>query len=333
MSERVRNVVVGITALAGLVVGLFLLMLFGYLPAWLEGGYEVHVRMTNASGLTPGSRVRLSGIDIGRVTSVSLLDETHRGVEAVALVREEFRIPQDVQVEAQSPLLGGNPSLALSVEHLSSQQMRQWLATDGTAVIHGEALSLVSQFAGELKTAIRQPTQHFEKLVEQFDQINQQWNRVGKNLNQLLEMRSINQVDAGTAQGNIATMVVRADRRLGELKLVMVGLDRWVNDKQLRDDMAATAANARRLTQTGNESLHRLEKRYMAVADDLTGVIEAVHAVVEQARSGHGTAGKFLFDPSLYDNLNDTVGRFQVSLDEFRLLIQKWKAEGLPVHF
>ena len=71
----------------------------------------------------------------------------------------------------------------------------------------------------------------------------------------------------------------------------------------------------------------------MAVADDLTSVIGAVHAVVEQARSGQGTAGKFLYDPSLYDNLNDTVGRFQASLDEFRLLIQKWKAEGLPVHF
>ena len=79
--------------------------------------------------------------------------------------------------------------------------------------------------------------------------------------------------------------------------------------------------------------MHQLAQRYAGVADDLVGVIGSARAVIDKARTGSGTIGKLFHDPSLYENLNDTVDRVQQSLDEFRLLVQKWKAEGMPVQF
>ncbi len=70
MEDRSRNIVVGITALAGLVGLAFLLMLFGRLPAFLESGYELRVELPSAGGLKQGSVARFSGIDVGRVVSV-----------------------------------------------------------------------------------------------------------------------------------------------------------------------------------------------------------------------------------------------------------------------
>ncbi len=333
MTERTRNIVVGVTTLTGLAGGLCLLLLFGYVPAWLERGYQVRVLLSNASGLTEGSRVRLSGIDIGRVTSVRLRDRAQQGVDVVTLIRRDVRIPQGVQVKAESPLLGGNPSLAFDVEHMSGKPGVKWLPADGTAVIQGESLTLVSQFAGELEAALREPTQQFEKLTQRFARLSHQWNVVGQNLNQMIETRSAQQVDSQEAVANLTTIIARADMRLQELRQVTEGLNRWVNDPQLQQDFVATVANARRLTQRAEGSLHRLEKRYVAVADDLAGLIGVTKMVVDKTRSGQGSVGKLLYDPALYDNFNDALQRLQKAIDESRLLVQKWKAEGLPVQF
>ena len=333
MTEQVRNMVVGVTALAGMGVGLFLLLLFGYAPSWLEGGYEIRVHLSNASGLTEGSRVRLSGIDIGRVTSVHLMDNAEGGVEVVAKIRHGVPVSRGVTVRAESPLLGGSPSLALSSEHLTAGQINQRLATDNTAVIQGESLTLASQFAGELEAAMQQPAQQFEKLVERFDVLGQQWTQVGQNVNRLIESRSVDQVASGEAAGNMTTVIARVDQRLDELQSVIQGLSQWVNDEQLHDDVAVAAANTRRLTQRADDSLHRLEQRYGVVADQLAGAIGAARAVVNNTRAGQGTLGRLFYDPSLYDNLNDATQRLQKALDQLNLLAQKWKAEGLPVQF
>lgn len=313
--------------------GLCLLLLFGYVPAWLEQGYEVRVRLSNASGLTEGSRVRLSGIDVGRVTSVTLRNSLEQDVEVVTLVRKDVRVPQGVRVSAESPLLGGNPSLAFDVKLITGQQVHKWLPADGTAVIQGESLTLVSQFAGELEAAIHEPAKQFEKLAQRFTDLSEQWTLVGKNLNQMLEMRSADQVDSQQTAANITTLIARADARFGELEAVIAGLDHWVNDTQLQDNVRTTADNARRLTQQAQESLLRLEKRYVAVADDLAGVIGSARVLTDRARTGQGSIGKLFNESNLYDNVNDSVQRMQKAIDEFRLLVQKWKAEGLPVQF
>ena len=52
-----------------------------------------------------------------------------------------------------------------------------------------------------------------------------------------------------------------------------------------------------------------------------------------KASDGKGAMGKLLNDPALYDNLNDTAERIGQTADELKLLIEKWKAEGLPVQF
>jgi hypothetical protein len=55
--------------------------------------------------------------------------------------------------------------------------------------------------------------------------------------------------------------------------------------------------------------------------------------LADKARKGDGTVGKLLNDPALYQNFNDAAERIQKAVDEMKLLIEKWKAEGVPVQF
>ena len=354
MKEQTRNTIVGLTAVVGIVGFLGLMLLFGYLPTWLERGYEVRVSLANASGLTDGSRVKLSGIDIGRVIRVDLQQPSRPGVVVTTLIREDVLVPRAVRVEAESPLLGGSPTLAFDVSKLTPEQTADLLPTDGTAEIEGEALTLVSQFAGELQAAITEPTQQFQQMVERFDKIgdsferlSEEWRQVGSNLNQLTDARGVEDVDSGQVTGNLTTVLARTDQRLAEIHGIIQGVDRWVNNPELSENVQAAVVNVRDLTERFKQSvdgadgliaesrlhLDRLTKRYIAVADDVSAAVGSLRQAIDKTHTTNGTIGKLLNDHTLYDNLNDSFKRLQKAMTEFQLLIQKWKEEGLPIQF
>ncbi len=347
MTDRIRHLAVGMTAIGGLGGIFFLLILFGSVPAWLESGYEVHVRLANASGLTPDSRVKLNGIDIGRVIGVRLDDPPRLNTVITALIREDVHVPLGVRVQAQSPLLGGNPTLAFKIERIAPGTEGKNLPIDGSAVIEGEALTMVSQFAGEMQAALSEPTAMLKRVTKDFQRLSEEWTLVGANINRLIEHRTAAQVDSGSAAANLSSVLARADQDLTELRKLIDGLNRWVGDTELWDEVHATVASVRQTSEKIGDgadqttvlidqtrlNLDRLTARYTAVADEAAGLITLLRPAIEKVRDGDGTVGKLLHDPALYNRLNDAAERLEQVLVEGRLLIQKWSAEGLGVQF
>lgn len=332
MDERRRNIVVGLTTVAGVIGLVALLMLFGYLPGFLERGYLIRVELPRAAGIHPDSRVRYSGIDIGSVESVRLQEPPETGVVVTARINPGVRIPRQARASVVSQLLGGGASLDFSlVEPLPPDA--QYLPTDNTAIVDGDIPDLASTLAQELRDALEEPVANLERVSTQFEQLSREWTQVGANVNRLLEARDPAAVDAGEMAGNVATIVARLDQRLAELRTVLAGVNAYVADEQLRDDIRQTAANAREITASVDQNLETLVEHYVAVADDLSQTLAMMRATVEQARQPDGTLGKLLADPQLYNNLNDAAQRLQQAIDEARLLVEKWKSEGLPVQF
>lgn len=346
MTERSRNISVGLTAMAGIVSTIGLMMLFGYVPLLAEKGYPVTIELPNASGLNPEGRVRLSGIDIGRISRVKLDDETGL-VHVICNIKEETRIPKAVYVRVFAPMFGGTAALDFDISKLTPEQRRDALPTDGSAMLKGHIPTMAGEFARELQAAISGPAEDLSKVSASFVELSETWAAVGKDIRLLVEQRKPEDVDAGKAVGNLATLLARADSRLAEMKSIMTQVESWVGDEQIRADVKATLTNARALTSNANEgvvemrqtlksaggNVDALAKRYIAVADDLSGAIAELRETIVQARKGEGTVGKLLNDPALYDNLNDTATRAAKAMEEFKLLIEKWKAEGLPVQF
>ena len=82
MDDRVLRLRVGVVVLAAALITAFLVARFGDLPLPGGGTYTIYVRFPRAPGVTQGSPVRMSGVQIGRVTSLELLQPT--GVRVVA---------------------------------------------------------------------------------------------------------------------------------------------------------------------------------------------------------------------------------------------------------
>ena len=65
---------VGVVFLATLLITGILLVLFGKLPSFVGRYYTIQIRFSDAAGVTKDTPVRKSGILIGRVTDVQLID-------------------------------------------------------------------------------------------------------------------------------------------------------------------------------------------------------------------------------------------------------------------
>ncbi len=346
MSEKTRNITVGLTALLAVAGLAFMMVLFGYVPGWLERGYDVRVKFDNSSGVTEGARVTLSGVDIGRVRKVELLAPPERGVMFTMRIND-VPLLEGVKVVVDKPFVGGIVSVAMETPDLAPGTEPKLLPTDGSAMITGSSSSLAGELASSLQGAMAEPLKKFDKLSTQFEALSSEWTQVGKNVNLLTEPRTLDDVKSKGKPANVSTMIALASQRLDELKAVLANIETWTGDEQLRADFKRTLANAAEaadklkagiskfegLADSSKENMDRLAKRYIAVADDLSAAIGSMKKTLDAAREGDGTLGKFVKDPSLYNNLNDAVTRMNQAMVEVKLLVEKWKKEGLPVQF
>ncbi|MBB6430528.1 MlaD family protein [Algisphaera agarilytica] len=319
MNERNRNIIVGLTTAVALIGLMFLLLVFGYVPSLMKGGYIVNIELDDALGLNPGSRVELSGIDIGAVETVDFKQPLGTGVTvAVRITEDDTLVPVSARAIIEKPLLGGSPTIRF-VTNSQNGTPKAFLKKDGSAVVPGSLGALAGIF-GELT-----------RVADSFDRLSAEWRNVGEKLNGLLDPQDLAAVEAGEAPGNVTTVIARVDKRLAEFREVLAGIDSLVNDPQLRDDVTATASNARQASEDIAGAMASLEKRYVALADDVSGMIEQVNKLVETANSEEGSFGKVMQDPALYNSLEDAAKRIGTAADELKLLIEKWKAEGVPV--
>lgn len=349
MNDRSRNIAVGLTAILG-VVGLgALLILFGYLPAMLDRGYPLLVTFPNASGLNVGSRVKLNGIDIGRVTNISILPTPAQGVLVESKIRGEFDLPINIEARIDDKLLGGTVSIGLAVptptKNEATTQTTQSLPRDGSKVLQGIASVPLTEMAKQIQLALHGPMQKFEKLATNVDKLADEWTIVGKNVNGLLRPLPPDQADSKNTPGNVSTLISRLDVRIKEMRTTLAGIDAWINDMEFKGDLKATIANSKeatasmkvsldkfnKLADTSRENVTQLAQRYVAVADDLSKVLDSTQKTIELAKSGKGTVGLLLNDPALYNNLNDAVVRVNSAMTEIKLLVEKWKEEGLQI--
>ncbi|QDU72212.1 MlaD family protein [Mucisphaera calidilacus] len=329
-----RNIAVGLTAAAGIGGLVALLMLFGYIPAFLDTGYAYQIQLKDSGGLYADSRVTYYGIDIGKVTSVEIRGDTGAGVIAEILIDRRLTTTAVAEVRATS-LLGGGAVIAFT-DTRDANAPATYLKDDGTAVITGRIASPVDGLTDTLSEAM----DTFDRVSHRLDTLMVTWNKVGENIENLTAQRDPADVDAGDATSNIASVLARTESSLVEAAATMAAVRELLEDEQLLEDIRATASNTRSLTDRAQTTLVTLEeqvtttvddlrKRVIAVADDLAQTMAAANVVLSKVNEGTGTLGKMVNDPAVYDNLNDAAERLKAVLLEVRLLVEKMESEGL----
>lgn len=337
MTDTSRNVIVGLTALIGLAALAFLALMFGTLEKYTTDTYVINIQLNTATGLSTGSRVKLSGIDIGYVESLHFTDDSATAVDLVCRIDTSRKIPANSSVTAAGSLLGGASQLAIVPQpRKPGAGAITFVPTDGSGRLAGTVSSMSDKFtqvADNLRDQLKPAVEHFAEVSKKIGTMADEYTALGKKLNAALEPRSLADVDSGKAQPNFASAIARADQRLAELKQTLASINSVLSDKQLMSDVRATASNARQLTADAKDKINQLATRYVGLADDMSHSLNELNGLLADARNGKGTMGKLIQDPALYNNLTDAAARLTEAIKSAQLLLEKWKAEGLPIQF
>ncbi len=336
MTEGGRNFLVGLTSLVSLAGLIVLLMIFGELDSVFNPRYVVTINTHHAAGLRKGSAIELNGVPIGNVDVIATQRDGPYPVRIVSFINMSQRIPADVELFADSSLFGGSATLVLEARLGTPDGAMQFLATDGSAQINGEIRNrLMDLITAELDARM---TPIINAL--------QQFSQLGENLNALLEAPDPNTPEAEQSP-NLHTAMAQLNTVLNDVHEALELAKRWLGDEQLLadakeavrkanvliDGAAETIVQYSKLAATLESDADALTKKLLPVADDLAATLEEVRRVARLAREGQGSIALMLNSPDLYLSLTDAAIRLERALTDLQLLVQKIRAEGLPIDF
>jgi len=126
MAKKYSTVKIGIfifLALVILVVGIFML---GDKDALFSSTFEVRAFFHDIQGLKSGATVRLSGIDVGTVSDIAIVDDTTGRVEVTMDIKEDIArfIRTDTRASIETEGLVGNKVVVLQIGSSSADRVR-----------------------------------------------------------------------------------------------------------------------------------------------------------------------------------------------------------------
>lgn len=232
------------------------------------------VKMDNINGLSESSPIYADGYRVGVVRNIDYDYSGEQGGIIVSIdVDKDLRIPKGSTAEVTADLMG-------------NLQMNLLLANNPRERVEAGEMIMGALNTGAMGQ-LAQMVPAIEAMLPKLDSI------LGS-INRLLADPAITAMlhNAEAVSGNLKTTTV-------ELNRLMAGLNRQVPGMMQKADR--TLANTEKLTSNLSQV-------------DVAGTMAQVNATLanckeltDKLNSSEGTLGKFMNDPSVYDNLNSTM--------------------------
>jgi phospholipid/cholesterol/gamma-HCH transport system substrate-binding protein len=341
MEERVLQFRVGVVVVAAAIITVVLVMLFGAWPNVWQRRYEIHVKFPEAPGITVETPVRKSGVLIGRVSNVRLLEEG--GVLVSIRVFDQFKLRRHETCRIGTGSLLGDAV----VEFVPGDQIAMLTRFDADR--DGRLDSLEEQTANELLgdgefmsdgVVVTNPLRALVNLEGSVSSAFRSLEGASKEVSELAQ--SVNQTVGGSDE-QLRRIVQKTERALDQFDSTMRAVQNIVGDEQLAtqlrqtlhdmpafvDETRQTMAVARttmgdfqRMSVKAEANLDHLERftkplgergpqlveNVEASARNLNELLEQFVAFSESLNSGQGTLGRLVHDDDIYQQIQRVVG-------------------------
>ena len=350
LSERTRNVIVGLTIIVALAVCMYGIILLGKFPAVASlNEYSVTLISSDANGVSAGSKVELNGVYAGQVRNVYTADNQGKLVARTELeIDKRIKIPASTSAVLVRPTAGvGNSSVELKANSSSGP----FLTQDGTAILDATASS------SELI-----PQSVFTDIHVAAEGLTS----VEKDLHALLvytppeALENANPNDPNRPRPNASTVIIRLDRTIDSLQKLLTDpkLQANVRDavqnitdasNQLKStlqrinafaDSAGTvitsvdkaAGSIGAAATRASTAFDSAQRDINHVSDQLVQTLAQLDKTMREITEGNGTTGRLINDPRLYEGLLDLSKSLKSTADDLDFLLKKWKDEGVNLH-
>jgi len=363
MSERVRNLAVGLTVLVALGMLIGMIMIFTMLPAVIQGGYPVRMVSDSTHSIEPGFPVHYAGVRIGYIQDVGFNDPTepNSGITITARIDRKIRLPGSVNAYVFTKGFVGSPWVEIKPGGSERKDPRtgkplETFPRDGSislTIIHMGS----DMIPEDMKAAITDLRTGFKDL-----------GALARNLNDLLAPPAVATAPADGNAPTTATAPAVPDARsmLAKLGKTLDGLSVMVGDPENQANLKTSLANLAKVSAQGAEVMEalkgtlaqargtlqsadsaiqtttqmvekaggnfdRITAKLIDDADKLAVLMTGLTKIVAKLDSTEGTAGKFINDPKLYNSLLEITGQVTSLMKEFKVLLETWEKNGVGI--
>jgi phospholipid/cholesterol/gamma-HCH transport system substrate-binding protein len=328
----IRDFMTGVVALFGLVGTIIVLILFGEFADTGKKFYEFHIHATSAGGLSDTSVVTLNGVKVGQVTATSVMPPPATGAEIKVKIYEGVRIPKAAQVTIDKSFVG-EASLEFQILPETPAASLNDVIQPNSVFEAGETASTLQRLAA----SIQKPLERFDTTATKIETLADTYTQVGQRINELLEPRTLADVEAGK-EPNIRSTVARADKALadaskvlGDEQLVAQAKDVLDRANKTLDSIATLSANWSATATNVDTQVNALAAQAVSALRSTDKAAAELAATLESVNQGKGTLGQLVNNPDLYNSLRDAAARLDRALVQVQLLVEKYKAEGIPL--
>ena len=358
MKEQTRNVAVGLTVLVALVMFGGMTLMFAGLPELLHTGRVLRLKFPSTGGARVGEWVYMSGIQIGKITSVDFAgNDPRQGVIFTCRVDSTIDIPSNVEPTVTSRIFGGGTYLELTPTgkpryDKATGKKLEYLPRDWPEPLEGRRISpsllpdeltegfkSFSRLADSLNSVISGPAGQPGAKSGQTQPASMpstatlgetlaSFKRALDDLHEILGQKD-NQDNFKKTLAGLAEAAGKASASMDALKS-FAETTRKQADKTLT---AASQAVEKVGTLVGNTDrrIGDISGQIVKDAEQLSKVLESINRIATKMDSGEGTIPKLLNDPKLYDNFLQASKQLSELAAELRVLVHQWEKEGVPL--
>jgi phospholipid/cholesterol/gamma-HCH transport system substrate-binding protein len=318
---------IGAFILSGLLVFFAIIYLLGAQARYFERKYDLVAEFTEVGGLIEGATVRLAGVQIGRVTAVTLPEQPGGKVRVTLTVARRYseRIRKDSEAKISTQGLLGDKIVEISLGSPSAPALGP-----GETLVSKESFEMQQMFKAGVETmqTVRELASSLKTTADRVDRIAKEV-ETGKGLVHALvyeEPEALTRLNAilTRTQGLLAR-AEQGDNAVG----VLLSPESGKSVRSLLAAMEALGRGAEKLEARDNLlSALLYDPQYKAVADDLRAVAHNFRDVSERVAQGQGLLGQLTRDGSdgTLGSLGDATADFRVAMANLRVVTDRLKA-------
>jgi phospholipid/cholesterol/gamma-HCH transport system substrate-binding protein len=282
--ETSKNIRVGAFVLIGTVLLIFTLYLIGAKQNLFGSTFELKSQFKNVNGLMPGNNVRFTGIDIGTVKTVEIINDSTVDVTMVIEDKVQAFIKKNATAMVGTDGLMGNKLINISSSNEAAESVE-----DGDFLVSKSPLGTddMMRTLNITNENVKDITIDLKNIVHRLNSPNTLWSIL---------------MDTIVAD-NVKQAIVNI-KVTGERSAIITGdLSRIV--KHIKDGKGTIGALIADTTMAVklNQSIVNIK----LITDSLALVTGDIHYITAKIKKGEGGIGTVLMDTTFVNNLNATM--------------------------
>lgn len=282
--ETSKNIRVGLFVLLGTGLLIFALYLIGVKQNLFGATFHLEAQFTNVNGLMPGNNVRFTGIDIGTVESVEIINDST--VKVVMVVENKVQ-----------PFIKKNATAIVGTDGLMGNKLVNINSTnvESESVVDGDMLKTIRPIpTDEMMRTLNTTNINLKDITVDIKNIAQRLNSPNSLWSILM--------DTVVAE-NVKQAIVNI-KITGERTAIITGdLSRIIKDVK-----SGKGAIGALITDTAfSSNLHQSIVNIKLISDSLALVTGDLHHITSRVKNGEGSIGRLLMDTTFVSNLNKSM--------------------------